>query len=299
VTSGGSAAFHDFVHELEASAYRFRVVHCHARVQGAAADRRIAYALRRLLEVDVDVVVLVRGGGARSDLSPFDTEAVARAIATMPVPVITGIGHEVDRTIADEVAHTCAKTPTAAAGLLVDRVSKFDDELRRLSHRVASRARAVSGLADHSLETADGRLRRAASTVPRRVHRTLDARRARVVDLARAGARDAVSGLAAHERGVVVAVRRATGVARERLDARAGRVAPATRSVVRDAERELGAVEARIRALDPRRVLERGYSITRRGDGRVVRATADVDDGALLVTEVSDGAITSRVSEGA
>ncbi|MBM3661205.1 MAG: exodeoxyribonuclease VII large subunit, partial [Actinobacteria bacterium] len=173
VTSGGSAAYHDFVHELEVSGFAFRVAHCHARVQGAAADRRIAYALRRLAGLDLDVVVLVRGGGARSDLSAFDTETVARAIAGMPVPVVTGIGHEVDRTVADEVAHTYAKTPTAAAGLLVGLVAGFDEDLRRIAHRVSARARAGCGVAAQQIVTADARLRRVAPAVLRRERRAV------------------------------------------------------------------------------------------------------------------------------
>ena len=113
VTSRGSAAFHDFVHELEASRFAFQVAVVDVRVQGAAASRRIVWALRELAARRVDVVVLARGGGSRSDLAPFDTELVARAIAAMPVPVLTGVGHEVDRSVADEVAHTACKTPTA------------------------------------------------------------------------------------------------------------------------------------------------------------------------------------------
>jgi exodeoxyribonuclease VII large subunit len=297
VTSGGSAAYHDFVHELETSGYAFRVAHCHARVQGAAADRRIVYALRRLSGLDLDVVVLVRGGGARTDLSAFDTEAVARAIAAMPVPVITGIGHEIDRTVADEVAHTCAKTPTAAAGLLIDLVAGFDADLHRISHRLSSRARAVCGVADQQLAGDVARLRRVAPAVPRRALRTLDGRRARAIDLARAGTRDADRMLAARERGIVVAGRRAVHAAIERLEVRAGRVAPAALRGVRDAERDLGAVEARVRALDPRRVLERGYSITRTAGGRVVRSAAEVEAGGMLITEVAAATITSTVTE--
>lgn len=297
VTSGGSAAFHDFVHELEVSGYAFRVVHSHARVQGAAADRRIAYALRRLAALDLDVVVLVRGGGARTDLSAFDTETVARTIAAMPVPVLTGIGHEVDRTVADEVAHTFAKTPTAAAGLLVDLVRDFDADLRQISHRVSARARAGCGIAAHQLLAADVRLRRVARAAPRRERRTLDGHRRRIVDLARAGTRDAARSLGAGERGIVVAGRRAVDVASERLDARVRRLTPSARRTVRDAERELAGIEARVRALDPRRVLERGYSITRAADGRVVRSAADVTVGGMLVTEVAAGTITSAVTE--
>lgn len=275
VTSGGSAAYHDFVHELEASGYAFRVAHGDVRVQGAGAERRIVYALRALGGRGLDVVVVARGGGSRTDLNPFDTEAVARAIAAMPVPVITGIGHEIDRTVADEVAHTCAKTPTAAAGFLVSAVAGYDERLRHLSHRIAGEARGACGLADQHLRAT---VRRAARVVPRatqRSARALDDRRRRVVERARAGLR----------------------VADRALDARAARIGPAASRATRDAVRVLDAAEARVRALDPQRVLERGYSITRDAEGRVVRSVDAIPDGAVLVTEIVDGALTSRVTD--
>jgi exodeoxyribonuclease VII large subunit len=297
VTSGGSAAYHDFVHELEVSGYAFRVAHCNVRVQGAAAQRRIAWALRQLAGLDLDVVVVVRGGGSRADLTPFDTETVARAILEMPVPVLTGIGHEVDRTVADEVAHTYAKTPTAAAAFLVDRVAAFDARLRDVSHRVVTRARATCRLADQRVDATARRLMHAAPSVLRGEQRTLAELQKRVIDLARSASREASRALASHERGIVVAGRRATDAAGERLAARAARVAPAARRTVRDADRALTAAEARLRALDPRRVLERGYSITRTADGRVLRSVDAAEPGGMLVTEVADGTVTSRVVE--
>ena len=118
ITSSGSAAYHDFVHELEVSGYAWQVAVVDVRVQGAAAARRIKWALGQLSQLDVDAVVLVRGGGSRADLAAFDSELVARAIAAMPVPVITGVGHETDRSVADEVAYHACKTPTACAQLL-------------------------------------------------------------------------------------------------------------------------------------------------------------------------------------
>lgn len=297
VTSRGSAAYHDFLHELGTSRYAFRVLHCHARVQGAGAERRIVYALRRVAELAVDVVVLVRGGGTRSDLSVFDSEIVARTIAAMPVPVVTGIGHEVDRTVTDEVAHTAAKTPTAAGGLLVDLVAAFDEDLRRIAHRVAARTRARCGLAHHEVAGAAARLRRGALAAGRREQRVLDGRRRRVVELARAATRDALRMLASRERGIGVASRHAIDLAAERLDTRVRRVVPAARRILRDAERELAHVQARARALDPRGVLERGYSITRTSDGRVVRSVEGIAPGGMLVTEVADGHVVSRVTE--
>lgn len=252
VTSADSAAFHDFVHELEVSGYAFSVVLVDARVQGPTAAAEVATALRRLAAVDLDVVVVARGGGARTDLLAFDAEEVARAIVAMPVPVVTGIGHEIDRSVADEVAHTAAKTPTAAAGVLVDRVADFDAELADLSVRVAHRASAACGSAARHLGGVADRVRHAGPRVLRAAGRRV----------------------AGHERVVVVVGRRAT----------------------RDARRSLDAAAARLRALDPQRVLERGYSVTRTGDGRVVRSVEGLADGTELVTEVVDGSVMSRVT---
>ena len=141
VTSAGSAAYHDFVHELEHSGYAWQVAVADVRVQGAAAARRIKWALGQLSQLDVDAVVLVRGGGSRADLAPFDTDLVARAIAAMPVPVITGVGHETDRSVADEVAYAACKTPTACARLLMARVDEFVGRLDDAAQRVTGRAR--------------------------------------------------------------------------------------------------------------------------------------------------------------
>ena len=167
VTSAGSAAYHDFVQELKASGLRFAVDVVDVRVQGAAASRRIVYGLRQLAGRDLDVVVLARGGGSRADLAPFDTDTVARVIAAMPMPVVTGVGHEVDRSVADEVAHTSCKTPTACAQLLVERVRAFVQRLDAASHRVAHRARAHTALARRELDETARRIQRG---VPARWH---------------------------------------------------------------------------------------------------------------------------------
>ena len=142
VTSAASAACQDFLHELEASGlgWHVRVVDC--RVQGDRAEHHLAAGLRTALRWDAEVIALVRGGGARTDLMAFDAEVVARAIATSPLPVFTGIGHEVDRSVADEVAHTDLKTPTACAAELVRRVRAFQkgtEQRRAELHRRALR----------------------------------------------------------------------------------------------------------------------------------------------------------------
>ena len=129
VTSSGSAAEADFVDELRRSGFAFDVRRVDARVQGPDAAYDIVSGIERAVADGAEVIALVRGGGARTDLAAFDDERIARAIATCPVPVLTGIGHEVDRSVADDVAHTAHKTPTACAHALVLRVRAFVDAI--------------------------------------------------------------------------------------------------------------------------------------------------------------------------
>jgi exodeoxyribonuclease VII large subunit len=252
VTSAGSAAEADFLHELRASGLAFRVLRIDARVQGDGAPSSIVAALRAAHERGPDVVALIRGGGARTDLAAFDTELVARAIASLDLPVITGIGHEVDHSIADEVAHRSLNTPTACAQHLVSAVRMFADD-------VAARWAAISGRAARALDVHDERLAR-------------------------------------HARHAAVAARGCLRVAEHRLDVRAGRASGAAPSRLRSAGRHLDGLDARLRALDPSRTLARGWSITRRGDGSLVRSPAEVGDGTELRTTVAGGEIRSTVN---
>ena len=143
VTSRGSAAHADFVDQLRRPGYGFSVRTVQAAMQGEAAVGNIVRALERLAFEDIDLVALVRGGGAKLDLAAFDSEPVGRAIASMPVPVITGIGHETDRTVADEVAAVSLKTPTAAAEWIVSRVADFAGRLETARRMISEASRAA------------------------------------------------------------------------------------------------------------------------------------------------------------
>ena len=138
ITSLESAAYHDFLKELSQSGIGFRVACVDARVQGPEQEGDMLTAFARFTEhaQDWDAVVLIRGGGSRADLMGFDGEALARAIAVCPLPVLTGIGHEIDRSIADEVAHHALKTPTAAARFLVGRVEDWLTGLEETARQI-------------------------------------------------------------------------------------------------------------------------------------------------------------------
>lgn len=162
VTSSGSAAEADFLHELETSSHPFEVITIDARVQGDDAVPSITGALARAEGLDVDAIALVRGGGARTDLIAFDHEQVARAIATCPVPVIVGIGHEIDRSIADEVAHETAKTPTACARFFIDSVDGFRARVDAAASGIDRSSQRILAAASSSLTEARSRLGRSA-----------------------------------------------------------------------------------------------------------------------------------------
>jgi len=120
ITADESAAQADFMHSLNESGLNWDVMLIDSKMQGAGAERTIAAALRTADRLNVDVIALVRGGGSRLDLAIFDHELVARTIATVRTPVFTGIGHEIDTSVADILAHSSNKTPTACAEALID-----------------------------------------------------------------------------------------------------------------------------------------------------------------------------------
>jgi len=138
VTSGSSAAWADFRNQIEASGFGFRLVLADVVVQGESAVDAVSRAIDGFSGAeDLDAVVVIRGGGSKTDLSTFDAEPIARSIARCSLPVLTGIGHEIDLSVADEVAFESHKTPTACAVALIDRVREFVDETETLWSTIA------------------------------------------------------------------------------------------------------------------------------------------------------------------
>ena len=140
ISSASAAGYGDFCHQLEHNprGYYFRVELFPSIMQGERTEASLLAALDRInqrLEY-FDVVVIIRGGGATSDLSCFDTYLLAAACAQFPLPIITGIGHERDDTVLDSVAHTRVKTPTAAAECLIARMDEAADRLQQLSEHI-------------------------------------------------------------------------------------------------------------------------------------------------------------------
>ncbi|RMH40121.1 MAG: exodeoxyribonuclease VII large subunit [Deltaproteobacteria bacterium] len=136
VTSVGSAGCTDFVETARRSPYGVRILLADARMQGTDTEATVVRALDALDALDVCLVVIVRGGGSRTDLAYLDNEAIARRIASMSKPVWTGIGHETDRSVLDEVAARACKTPTAVAERIVERLDSVARSLQNATERL-------------------------------------------------------------------------------------------------------------------------------------------------------------------
>ncbi len=278
VTSEGSAAYHDFLDTLQNSGFGFRVFLVHSAVQGATAEAEIGRAFELLSAFvrggrRLDAIALIRGGGSRADLATFDSRSVARAVAESPVPVICGVGHQIDVSISDLVAHTTCKTPTEAAETLVGRVREAAAQCRALERDLTRSAERTLSAAERSVRDTGRTLGRRAETAVVRVGERL---------------RSAATRLPGPSRRLLTDARKQERERRTRL--LRGAFLP-----VRRAAEQMEAHGRLCDQLSPERTLARGFSLTRRVDGSLVRRVDDVAADAELRTQVSGGTIRSRV----
>ena len=298
VTSPSGAAVRDVLQVLARRAPGTRVVIYPTLTQGAAAAADIARALARAARrAEVDVLLLVRGGGSLEDLQAFNELAVAEAIRDCTLPVVSGVGHEIDVTIADLVADLRAPTPSAAAELAVpdgavsiERLARARAALAvagtRLTARFAERAGSLEARlqARHPERRLLERMQRVDELEERlgRARRTLAARLSARLESLRAR-------LDARHPGRAIAERAA------RLDALARRLEAAGRARL---ERRRSRLELLMRALDavsPLAVLERGFAVVRREDGRVVRDADTLAAGERIDVRLARGGVSATV----
>ncbi len=297
VTSASGAALRDMLKILRRHPH-IEVIVAPATVQGSTAAGEIVEALDRLGRSGrVDVVIVGRGGGSLEDLWAFNEEAVARAIAECPVPVITGIGHEVDFTISDFVADVRAATPTHAAEILVRAVSEIEDRLEDAVESLERELRRALDTAGARLSAAEGSA--GLARVPQRIRiaRLRLATADRLPSLLEEQLRRSRSRL---ERAEAVLHRLpaliAAGGHRRLLESRTHQLRVLIRARLDRTRRVIDATERALRHLSPRKVLERGYSITTvEGRSRPLKTADALRGGETLRTTLARGEIRSLV----
>ncbi|MBI5404680.1 MAG: exodeoxyribonuclease VII large subunit [Candidatus Kerfeldbacteria bacterium] len=275
VTSPDAAAYTDVLRILRNRWPLVRVQLAGVAVQGPGAARQIVRALEKFSAVgSVDVIILTRGGGSLEDLQAFNDEGVARAIFGSAVPVVVGVGHERDETIADYVADQRASTPSNAAERVVPDRS---DILRRIDVMTGQQSRSVAATIEVEHRNVDGLVGRIGASLQHRMHR-LDLAIERFV-----GSVGSFSGRLA--------------VFRSTIESRQAAINGRLKTVVGQARQQLAAAAQRLHALSPTAILKRGYSVTRTADGRILKRSRDVQPGRAITTVLGSGEISSTVTK--
>ena len=295
VTSLQAAALRDVLTTLHRRAPHLRITVFPTLVQGEGAAARIAEALGQAAASDCAAIILCRGGGSIEDLWAFNEEAVARAIAASAIPVIAGIGHETDFTIADFAADLRAPTPTAAAELvspdrdgLLARLDSLQDQLqRRLERGLADRQQRLDWLAARLIHPAE-RLRQRRQDTTALGARLLRAQR----------------NLLDRSRLQVQVLGQRQNTARPRLEQLAEqlvhlhyRLDHRVRWGLSQQSGKLNALTSSLKQLDPHAVLTRGYALAIGPDGQAIRDATALNPGDSLHLSFARGAATARVEQ--
>jgi exodeoxyribonuclease VII large subunit len=269
VTSTGAAALHDVVTALRRRAPHIPVVLSPAAVQGAMAPAELVRALRALFAIQppVDVILLVRGGGSIEDLWAFNDETLARTIVQSPVPVICGVGHETDFTIADFCADLRAPTPTAAAELVAAPQELWFGALGLIEERLVGALGTRIDVLSQRLDLAAGRLSRPSTLVARqRLRLTYQAQRLHYAVLSKT--QRLGQGRTHLQEDFPRQLKRSIEQRRELLDR----------------------VASRLRLLDPALVLQRGYAWLTDPECRAITSVSQLKTGDSVVVRLGDGA---------
>ena len=298
ISSPTAAGYGDFVDQLHHNAYGFAF---HTRLfpavmQGEKTAESVIAALERIYECGslFDVVVIIRGGGSQTDLGSFDSYDLAANVAQFPLPVIAGIGHERDETIVDRVAYASVKTPTAAAAWVIEAFLRQADSLAAKSQLVADASRRLLQQAREAQRQASAELRQAT--------RSLVESRRNALALLSQGMGHASRSFVRQRLGDLERLRLRVGgrvpLLVERQRTRLAELAVAcgrqARRRLADDARLLEVALAKTTYADPRRVLERGFSLTRL-NGKVVRQPASLRPGDILETAFARGTVLSEV----
>ena len=276
ISAEGAAGYGDFMHQLEESGYGFQTQLFSATMQGTKVAESVIAALDTIATEfsSWDVVIIIRGGGATSDLDGFEDYELAANVAQFPLPIITGIGHERDDTVIDFVAHTRCKTPTAVAAFLIETMQDVHAGLNRLEERLSQAAEELLTSRKMHYERLAHRYSSAAVNFVNRqqvVHHRFSQR-------------------------IAQGVQEQLFAQNHSLQALATRLHSTTTQVLERNQHKLSLFAKTLHWADPQRTLAMGYSITYTADGKVVKVQ-ELLPGTSIRTVTADGEVWSSVTE--
>lgn len=276
ISSETAAGYGDFCNQLADNEYgfTFNTQLFPAIMQGENVEKSIIAALNRINKEEEkwDCVVIIRGGGATTDMSGFDTLSLAENVANFPLPIITGIGHDRDECILDMISHTRVKTPTAAAAFLISHLAEVWDELEDVGHR-------VSQCVQHRLDT-------------ERIHLTsLSTRLPILFSLVKTREGNRLDSLMQR---LTAGMQQQVQQEKHRLELTSQRIPSALTRTIDTRRHHLDLLAQRTASLDPQLILNRGYSMTMSA-GQVITDASQLMDGEIIETRLAKGKVYSVI----
>ncbi|GAM10352.1 exodeoxyribonuclease 7 large subunit [Geobacter sp. OR-1] len=319
ITSAGSAAYNDFIQTLTTSGYGFAIYLADAMMQGEQTEKSVLRALDKLRSINVELIVIARGGGSKTDLYSLDNEPIARNIASSSIPVWTGIGHEIDTSVLDYVSNKAFKTPTAAAEELVARFV----QMRRQLDESANTLKTVWA---YRLKIGKDHIERAKTGIYQGSRKLLDVTVSGLLERAqklrhRVQVRISTEQITNEKRRERLRAMPLSLIQnhKERLIFKRHSLELRTKSILSCTNNTLCGMKSRfdrdrflrrlslerkslyekmatLKASDPKNVLKRGYAIVHRKDGYLVRSINDVSEKEKIYAHFADGLIISEVT---
>lgn len=298
ISAEGAAGYGDFINQLNDNdrGYLFYPTLFQAVMQGDRVSASVREALQRVAKnlSSYDCVAILRGGGATTDLNGFDDYELAKSVALFPLPVIVGIGHERDRTVLDEIAHTRVKTPTAAAAFFINCLDQAENRVLN----------AVSSIMRYASERISGEIVRianieafipvASASAIKTSSALLSAISTKIPVITEGLIRREAVSLDACQKILQTIINSASAKASARLDAVETSLPKLVDFQFQRHLRQLDSLTGLVDALSPDATLKRGYSITR-FNGKAVRDASALKKGDVLITQMAEGEVKSVV----
>ena len=300
ISAKGAAGYGDFMNQLQSNpvGFKFYTHLFEATMQGETTSNSVIKALNDIeMTIDLwDCVVIIRGGGATSDLNGFDNLELARRVATFALPVVVGIGHERDRTVLDDIANVRVKTPTAAAEWLIMCAQQTLDQALTLANQVARYVKDRTSGASKQLSHIEG-------TIPIIAKQQIIKSKSNLAAIASAlpymtknkilSANRTIDALA---RDVQHSAIGKISAAQTYLKTMSDALANAAPKAIANQDKRLKALENIVEALSPQKTLKRGFSLTK-VNGKTVKSVDQLADNDVITTYLADGEITSVVNK--
>jgi exodeoxyribonuclease VII large subunit len=300
VSSRQSAGFQDFMHTLHTNSfgYLFKVDEYHAKVQGEANARILVDQLVNVYQSgkNYDVVVIIRGGGAETDFLIFNDYYLNKAIAKFPIPIITGIGHQKDQSIADLMAHTETKTPTKAGEFIVAHNRRFEDQIIEVQKNVIIKAQQIFSSQQRGLTQLNSLVVNKTRDYLSRFNNEMVRLNRIITQNSRQTVHERKNELVSLSSQIVTRPRIVVGNKMHELEQIVSNIATFRNQYLKNQKGYLQHYVSLIRMASPEKTLERGFALVKKGD-RIITDPNDVDKGEDITIILQKTEIISTVKE--